>query len=260
MEATVQTTRDGAIGDTIAASLRRAAIAAVASGIAGVLIGGLGSRLAMRIAALAAPEARGLLTENGNVIGEITLAGTIALLVVGGLASAIVGAGASVVFDPWLPRRTVARGLVLGGFLLAFGGTLVIDPANPDFVLLGNRTLNVMSFSSLLPAFGLIASGTAALLDRWIPPAASFSPRWWALTMAVGLPVVPGTIGVALVVAPTFGLTLVGARGAVAAARAFERRGRRLRARVLFVVATGAVALVLALTGADYVRSVGTIL
>src|SRR5919109_1108234 len=139
MQATLQGSDRKTFGDAIAASLRRTAIAAAASGVAGVLVGGLGSRLVMRIAALAAPEARGLLTENGNLIGEVTLAGTVALLVVGGVGAAIVGAGAIVVFDPWLPRRTVARGLVLGGFLLAFGGSIVIDAANPDFVVLGHR-------------------------------------------------------------------------------------------------------------------------
>jgi hypothetical protein len=260
MEATLRSSDRRTFGDEIAASLRRTAIAAVASGVAGVLVGGLGSRLVMRIAAIAAPEARGLLTENGNVIGEVTLAGTIALLVVGGIGSAIVGAGAIVIFDPWLPRRTVARGLVLGGFLLAFGGSIVIDAANPDFVVLGHRMLTVVLFAALFPAFGLVASGAAAWLDRRIPAAASFSFRQWALTMIVGLPVVPGVIGVALAVAPGYGLTLVGARAAVAVARALQRRGRASTARVLFGTATGVLALVLALTGAAVLRNAGTIL
>lgn len=260
VEASVEAVSSRVVGDTIAASLRRTAIAAVACGVAGVLVGGIASRLVMRIAALAAPGARGLLTENGNVVGEITLPGTVALLVFGGIGSAIVGAGAFVVFDPWLPRRTVMRGLVLGGFLLAFAGTLVIDAANADFVLLGNRTLNVTLFSSLFPAFGLVASGTAAFLDRRIPPAASLSLRQWALTVAVGLPVVPGIIGLALAVAPRFGLALVGARAAVAAARALERRGRTPIARAVFVLATGTVALVLTLTGAEYLRNAAAIL
>jgi hypothetical protein len=260
MQATLQGSDRKTFGDAIAASLRRTAIAAAASGVAGVLVGGLGSRLVMRIAALAAPEARGLLTENGNVIGEVTLAGTVALLVVGGIGSAIVGAGAIVVFDPWLPRRTVARGLVLGGFLLAFGGSIVIDAANPDFVVLGHRMLTVVLFAALFPAFGLVASGSAAWLDRRIPPATSFSLRQWALTMIVGLPVIPGVIGVALAVAPGYGLALVGARVAVAVARALQRRGRAPTARVLFGIATGAAALVLAMTGAAVLRNAGTIL
>ena len=260
MQATLQSSDRKTFGDEIAASLRRTAIAAVASGVAGVLVGGLGSRLVMRLAALAAPEARGLLTENGNVIGEVTVAGTIALLVVGGIGSAIVGAGAFVVFDPWIPRRTVARGLVLGGFLLVFGGSIVIDAANSDFVVLGNRMLNVVLFAALFPAFGLVASGTAAWLDRRIPPATSFSLRQWALTMIVGLPVIPGVIGVALAVAPGYGLALVGARAAVAVARALQRRGRAPTARVLFAISTGAVAIVLAMTGAAVLRSAGTIL
>ena len=260
MQTTVETADGRVVGDTIAAGLRRIAIAAAASGFAGLLVGGLGSRLVMRIAALAAPEARGLLTENGNVVGEITLAGTIALVVFGGIGSAIVGAGAFVVFDPWLPRRTMSRGLVLGGFLLAFAGPLVIDAANADFVLLGDHVLNVTLFSSLFLAFGLVASGAAAFLDRRIPPAGSFSLRQWMLSTVVGLPVVPGIIGFALSVAPGLGLTLVGARAAVAAGRALDRRGRARIARGLFVTATAAVASVLALSGAEYLRNVGTIL
>ncbi len=71
----------------MAARLRAAAIVAIGSGIAGALVGGLGSRLVMRLAALAAPEVRGAVTENGTVVGEITLDGNVALMVFAGVAS-----------------------------------------------------------------------------------------------------------------------------------------------------------------------------
>ncbi len=151
-------------GDAMASRLRETAIIVVGSGIAGALVGGIGSRVVMRISALAAPEVRGAVTENGNVVGEITLEGTIALMVLAGLLSTVLGAGAFVVARPWLPRRTVRRGLVFGGFLLALTGAAVVDKGNADFVILGDRLLNVTMFSALFLAFGLVASSAFALL------------------------------------------------------------------------------------------------
>src|SRR5665809_125425 len=128
--------------------LRHTAIVVVGCGIAGALVGGIGSRLVMRLGALAAPEVRGALTENGNVVG--------------GISSAIFGTGVYTVAGPWLPRSTVAQGLVFGGFLLALMGSTIVYPANADFVILGDRALNVAMFSSLFIAFGLVASGAVA--------------------------------------------------------------------------------------------------
>lgn len=260
MHAIVETAGARTVGDATAASLRRIAIATVSCGIAGILVGGMGSRLVMRISALAAPAARGLLTENGNVVGEITLAGTIGLLVFAGIGSAVLGAGALVVFDPWLPRRTAPRGLVFGAFLLAFAGTFVLDPTNVDFLVLGNRALNVAMFSSLFLAFGLVASAAMSLLDRRVPPADAVSLRQWAAMMILALPVVPGLVGVALSVGPEFGLPLIAARSAVGAARALDRRRLDGAARTIRVVATITVAAVLAVTGREVLRSIGAIL
>src|SRR3990172_3187676 len=73
-------------------ALRRLAPLFVAGGLAGMIAGGLGSRIAMRIAALAAPEsAQGLQTEAQATIGQITLDGTLFLVLFAGIASATVG-------------------------------------------------------------------------------------------------------------------------------------------------------------------------
>ena len=248
------------LGDAMASRLRETAIIAGGSAIAGVLIGGLGSRIVMRISALAAPEVRGMLTENGNVVGEITLAGTIALMVFAGLSSAIFGTGAFVVARPWLPRGTVARGLVFGTFLLALTGAAVVDKANADFVILGDRVLNVTMFSALFLVFGLVASSAVAVLDRRVPPAASLSPRMWALTAVCALPVVPGVIGVALAFASQLGVPLIGTWLAMHAGSAVDRRGRHGLAQVIRAGATAGMLVIVGLTGAEYVDSVTTIL
>ena len=162
------------------------------------------------------------MTENGNVVGEITLAGTIALMVFAGLSSTVFGTGAFVVARPWLPRGTVARGLVFGAFLLALIGRRGGRQANADFVILGDRLLNVAMFSALFLAFGLVASSAIAVLDRRVPPAASLSPRMWALTAVCALPVVPGVLGVAFAFA-------LAARAAADRRLARDVRGLRRR-------------------------------
>jgi len=248
------------LGDAMAARLRETAIVVVGSGIAGALVGGFGSRLVMRLSALAAPEVRGALTENGNIVGEITLEGTIALMIFAGLSSAVFGAGAFVVLRPWLPRRTIPRGLVFGAFLLALTGTAVVDKGNADFAILGDDVLNVMMFSALFVAFGLVTSFAFVVLERRVPPAGSLSPRMWALTAVCALPVVPGVVGVAFVSGSPLGLWLIGAWLAMLAASAVDRRGRHGLAQLIRTGATATMLVVVGLAGAAYLDSVTTIL
>jgi hypothetical protein len=244
----------------MAARLRAAAIVAIGSGIAGALVGGLGSRLVMRLAALAAPEVRGAVTENGAIVGEITLAGTVALVVFAGVASTALGAGAFVLVKPWLPERTVLRGMVFGGFLLATMGSSVIDAGNADFVILGDSFLNVVIFSALFLAFGVVASAACTALEARVPEAAALSPRMWAVSAVCALPLIPGVIGMAFGFDPRLGIPLVAASVAMVCAPAVERRGRHGRARLIRVGATAGMLVVVGLAGAGYVDNVVTIL
>lgn len=244
----------------MAARLRAAAIVAIGSGIAGALVGGLGSRLVMRLAALAAPEVRGAVTENGAIVGEITLTGTIALVVFAGVASTALGAGAFVLVKPWLPERTILRGMVFGGFLLATMGSSVIDAGNADFVILGDRLLNVVIFSALFLAFGAVASAAFSALEARVPEAAALSPRMWAVSAIFALPLIPGVIGMAFGFGPRLGIPLIAASAAMVAVPSVERRGRRGLAQLIRVGATAAMLVVVGLAGADYVDNVITIL
>jgi hypothetical protein len=260
MSTVLVTTAPRSVGDAVAARLRELTLVVVACGVAGALVGGVGSRVVMRLSALAAAEARGVLTENGNVVGEITLAGTVALMLFAGIGSAILGAGAFTLLRPWLPSATVVRGLAFGGFLLAFLGSSVLDPANADFVVLGASLLNVGLFSALFLAFGLVASGVLSLFDARLAPAAALSPKGWTLTVLGALPVVPGVLGVTLGFAPELGLTLLGASVAMVGADRLERHGRRDAARLVRAGATAALVAVTALAGADVLDGARTIL
>jgi hypothetical protein len=128
----------------------------VAGGIAGVVVGGLGSRIAMRIAAVTARDvAEGLRTEAGATIGRITFEGTAFLVVAVGIGTALVGTAFYLATLPWLPRRRPLRAIAFGALELVVFGTVLLDPGNPDFTILGRPLLNVLVLSSLFVLHGV---------------------------------------------------------------------------------------------------------
>jgi len=138
----------------------------MAAGIAsGALVGGIGSRVVMRVLAItSAPQATGILTQNGNRVGEITTGGTIALIVAG-VGIGMLGAFLWLVAKRWIPGRGWRRGLLFGFVLLCLGGALLIDPKNADFAHLRPALLAVVMFAALFPLFGLLF---VPLAERWV--------------------------------------------------------------------------------------------
>jgi hypothetical protein len=137
--------------------VRHSAIVGIAGVITGLIIGGGGGRILMRIAAVAAPErVIGATTENGNRIGDITLGGTLGLLVFGGVLLGLLGAIAYLISEPWLTWARRWRGAVFGGFLLAIGSTAALNSENFDFFIVGNQGLNVGMFVALYLGFGAL--------------------------------------------------------------------------------------------------------
>jgi hypothetical protein len=137
-------------------TLRTLAPVLLAGGVSGLLVGGLGSRIVMRIAALAAPDrAQGTVTEAGATVGRITSDGTLFLLVFVGIGTAVVGTALYLVTRPWLPRRRRVRAAAFGVLELVVFGSTVIDAGNPDFAVLGRPLLNVVLFASLFVLHGV---------------------------------------------------------------------------------------------------------
>jgi hypothetical protein len=144
--------------------LRELAAGCLAGIIVGIVVGGLGSRLAMRVSAIAAgPIPQGVTTENGNIVGEITLGGTIALIVFGGVFAGLQGGLLYGALRPWLLPFGPWRGLVFGFGLLGLDGSLILDETNSDFIVLRPPLLNVAMFAALFPIFGM---ALAPVFDR----------------------------------------------------------------------------------------------
>ena len=132
--------------------------------VVGTIVGGLGSRLVMRLSAIAAGSSvQGITTSNGNRVGEITLGGTIGLIVFGGVFAGSFGGLLYASLRPWLVPFGRWRGLIFGLSLLGLTGSLILDGANSDFIILRPPLLNVAMFAALFPIFGL---ALAPVFDR----------------------------------------------------------------------------------------------
>jgi hypothetical protein len=183
--------------EAIAGVLRPVTISGVAGVLSGVLVGGVGGRIVMRISAIvAAPEATGALTENGNRVGEITAEGTVALLLFVGVLAGITGGIVLAIVGRWLPGSSSVRGLLFGGFLFATFGTQAIDANNVDFAILDPVVLNLALFAMLFPLFGLLSVWLARRLEDRPPRLAA----GWRLVLYAP----PLAIGTLLLI-PTFG-------------------------------------------------------
>ena len=159
-----------------AASVRALAIGALAGLVAGTIGLGVGFRVVMRIAAIAAgPEREGAITQNGNRVGDVTLGGTLELLAIGAFLGVVFGL-VYVAVRPWLPWTGLARGAVFSVALWATFGSLVMEGNNPDYHRFGPALLNVCTFSLLFAAYGLLVAPLADRLDRAFPTWPAFRP------------------------------------------------------------------------------------
>ena len=139
--------------------------------VGGLLAAGAGGRLTMRLlAATAGDRAQGRITEADEVVGEITLGGTIGFIVFGGLFAGLVCAVIYLLLRKWLPNGPVG-GLVLGGLLLVTLGSRVepLRSNNPDFDLVAPAWLAVSAFAALAFLHALLSVAVMARVSRSLP-------------------------------------------------------------------------------------------
>jgi hypothetical protein len=189
----------------LAAILREIARGGLAATIAGGLVGGLGGRLLMRVAALLNPDATGRLTENGEVVGAITLNGTLALIFFGGLLGGMAAGIVWVVVSPWLPGRGRTRWLLAAGVTLALGGSFLVRANNTDFLVLEPDPLLV---ALLLGLVALIGAATAWFDERLERRLRRPGPNPWPSIGAYGLLVALGALALPIILDAYFSFEL----------------------------------------------------
>lgn len=179
---------------------RHVALLGLASVASGVLVGGVGGRIVMRISAIAAgPEVAGRLTENGNRIGEFTLGGTVALIVFVGVLGGVIASVGVVASEPWLRWMSPLKGLGFGAAALAISGG---GFDSVDFLILKPATLNVAMFVGLFIAFGLAIPLFYRLLDRYLPAAIDGEQPLYLVLVALGA--MPLLLNILLFTSPDF--------------------------------------------------------
>ena len=147
--------------------------------LGGILAIGAGGRLMMRVLASTSPdEVQGLRTDAEETIGDVTLDGSMFLIVVLGIGAGVAGLAIFAALRRWLPDRSLAAGL-LG---VAIGAGILVRPSglissdNGDFVLLDPLALAVALCLAMVVLFG---ATVGVLVDhlgpRW--PRPGWSPR-----------------------------------------------------------------------------------
>ena len=147
---------------------RKIGIAGLAALIGGVLVLGVGGRLAMRLsgamATLNDPGIRFALTGDGFRVGVITLEDSLGLVVFGGIFGSLIAAGYWALLKQHLPAR---RNLLYAGLAAAaIGGNNFVKPDNVDFVILQPIALNVVLYPVLSALAGLAIVAIDHKLER----------------------------------------------------------------------------------------------
>ncbi|GGK72222.1 hypothetical protein GCM10011509_20980 [Ornithinimicrobium pekingense] len=151
--------------------MRALAAASLAGAVVGLVVGGVGGRLAMGLLARLNPEDAGRITDDGFRIGQLTASGTLNLLgaaVQAGLTGALL----------YLALRRLALGapavrvasLTLGGAVVV--GAFLVHPQGRDFRILGPDWLPVLLFVALPAVFVPLL---ALLAERWLAPGSWFA-------------------------------------------------------------------------------------
>ena len=200
MRTPISDTRGASIPLRSARLVRHIGIVGIAGVVTGVLVGGGGSRLVMLFSRLlSADVTRGLRTEAGNVVGEVTLGGSLALVVFVGLFAGGSGAITYLITEPWLQWAGRWYPGVFSLVLFALSSFVILVPDNIDFFILGNAEINVAMFSFLFVAFGLLLCWLVPRLSRRLP--AVRAHRLPTSTAAYAALLLPGGLFVAASVA-----------------------------------------------------------
>jgi hypothetical protein len=138
-------------------------VGAAAGALAGIVVGGIAGRLVMLLLrALSDPIVIGTTSDDGFVIGQVTLGGSVQLA--GGMAAlGAVNGVLYVLLRDAIPLR--ARAALWSLFAAAVGGSQIVHGDGVDFTLLEPLWLAVAAFVALL---GLAALVVVLLVERWL--------------------------------------------------------------------------------------------
>lgn len=178
------------VGVELLGAARRFAAITAAAAIAGVLVGGVGGRLAMLVIARLNPQATGRISDDGFRMGTFTASGSLNLLLAGLLLGLLAGAFYAVLRHLMIgPRWFRLLSISLGPAVVV--GSMLVHTTGVDFTLLQPAALSIALFVALP---GLAVLVLAVLAERWLAEDAwpARAPAWAVLpVLALYLPIAP---------------------------------------------------------------------
>jgi hypothetical protein len=180
-----------------------AALALTGGVISGITVIGAGGRLAMRLLAVTGgDQAQRRITEADEVVGEITVGGTVGFVLFVGIFGGVIGAALYLVVRRFLPPGWLG-GAAFGLALLVVLGTTVdpLRPENPDFEIVGPGWVAVLVFGALAVAYGVSLAAVVQRLSEWLPLVARDRGVLlrYALPAVIAVPAFSVTIGLVVV-------------------------------------------------------------
>jgi hypothetical protein len=143
----------------IRADARLVAAAVAAGGVVGLVLAGLGGRLAMRVMTLTSePAVLGMLTDDGFVVGEFDLWRSSRFILEEGIGTGLLAALSWLAIRPFLGGPRWARHLVHASTFGLFFGATAVHPGGVDFTALGPVWLALLLFGLGPAVVFLIAS------------------------------------------------------------------------------------------------------
>ena len=171
-------------------AVRRLAAITVAGAMLGVLVGGVGGRLAMMLLAALNPRATGVTSDDGFTIGQLTIGGT-AQLLAAAWQLGLVGAFAYALLRGLMigPRWFRVLSISVGSGVVV--GALIVHSDGVDFTLLQPVSLTIGLFVAI-PV--LYAALLTLLAEHWLAEdgwPARARPKAVLATFLLWLPLLP---------------------------------------------------------------------
>ena len=210
---------------------------------AGVILIGVGSRLAMLLLRVTSPDrVRGVESDDGFIIGEVTLKGTYNLLLLGA-SFGIIGAAAYLMVAPWLIGPNWFRRLTTGLAAAVVVGSMLVHADGIDFTTLKPTWLAIGVFIALPGLFGGLVGvivDAVRRTDSW-----TARGRWRFVLPVLLVGCFPLSIVVVIIAAAIFGAwVLVSDLDPIRGARRSAPYALSIRAVWLMVAILGLVAIV----------------
>jgi hypothetical protein len=188
--------------------IRRVGLATSVAILCGVVVGGIGGRIAMFVLRVTSSSAViGIESDDGFEIGRISFS-TLILLVITGIVGAA-GGPIYLLLRQWVPDRwRVWATAVLAGVI---GGTGLLNPGGVDFTLLGPLWLAVLLFILIPVGYGAALS---VFVEEALARESERAVPWWAFLPNLALLLfAPAALMLAAVVLSGWALGHVGPVG-----------------------------------------------